>query len=293
MFSEFIFVGDMIIIPPPVLPLDGLTPSAVFSVRKLKSSWTGPCMRVIRGGDLAQQDIYFDSSSGYVDIADLSSFIGGQSATVFRWYDQSGNNYIAQGRGSLPIVAVSGSIITDFGGKLTCSFASVSYFDIITSASTSVPLSDVIIPSEYTSFSVFKANVIPTTGIVYDGVGVWADKDGYAGHYIYDNKSAGYNWDSGLSFSEVSIATSTAYLAESRHDSGEMYHKVNAGTESNSPSGDTQVLTENVKIGAGFTTGSSRKLNGKISEIIVFPEVLTTIQRSALTTNINSFYTIF
>lgn len=72
-------------------PLDVYPGAAgAYSVRKLRTAYTGPCMRVVRSSDGVQMDIGF-LSNGLIDTTSLLTFIGLNSAIVFKWYDQSGN----------------------------------------------------------------------------------------------------------------------------------------------------------------------------------------------------------
>ena len=63
-----------------------------LSVRQLTSAYTGPCIRVQRTFDSAQQDIGF-TSSGDLDVAALETFCASTDGYVVTWYDQSGNGY--------------------------------------------------------------------------------------------------------------------------------------------------------------------------------------------------------
>ena len=74
--------------PPYTPPLDGATDIlAAYSVRKLLSTYSGPCMEVHRVSDGAKQDIYFDSD-GLVNTADIIAFASGSDLEVSTWYDQ-------------------------------------------------------------------------------------------------------------------------------------------------------------------------------------------------------------
>ncbi|MBD2200147.1 MULTISPECIES: arabinofuranosidase catalytic domain-containing protein [Calothrix] len=84
--------SDTPITTTPTLALDGYT-NVVFaySLTKLFSDYTGPCIRVRRSSDNAQQDIYFDSN-GQLDITSLLDFVGSSNGFITVYYDQSPNN---------------------------------------------------------------------------------------------------------------------------------------------------------------------------------------------------------
>ena len=77
-------------------PLDTYTGAeAAFSVRLLRTAYTGDCLRVRRSSDNTEQDIGFDSN-GDLDTSALVTFVGsGNNGFVKTWYDQSGNGYDA------------------------------------------------------------------------------------------------------------------------------------------------------------------------------------------------------
>lgn len=63
---------------------------SAYSVRKLRTGYTGACLRVRRSSDNTEQDIGFTSAGG-LDTSALSSFVGAGNGFVTKWYDQSGN----------------------------------------------------------------------------------------------------------------------------------------------------------------------------------------------------------
>jgi len=81
-------------VAPPVgtllLDLYGTDVEAAYSVRKLKTSYSGSCMRV-RNASSVELDIGFDSN-GDLDTATLLTHTGSGSGYVVKWYDQSGNS---------------------------------------------------------------------------------------------------------------------------------------------------------------------------------------------------------
>ena len=70
--------------------LDGLSPAASFSIRRLPGAYDGPLIRVRRSSDGAAQDIGA-TIAGNLNTTELVSFCGGSSCFVSTWYDQSGN----------------------------------------------------------------------------------------------------------------------------------------------------------------------------------------------------------
>lgn len=71
--------------------LDVYTGSSVaYSLRKLRTAYTGNSIRIRRSNDNSETDIGFDSNNN-LDTTSLLSFVGSNSAFITTWYDQSGN----------------------------------------------------------------------------------------------------------------------------------------------------------------------------------------------------------
>ena len=64
--------------------------AAAYSLRKLRTAYTGNAMRVRRSSDNGEQNIGFDAN-GNLDTASLLAFVGAGNGFVTTWYDQSGN----------------------------------------------------------------------------------------------------------------------------------------------------------------------------------------------------------
>jgi hypothetical protein len=72
------------------LLLDTYSGAAVaYSVRKLRTAYSGAALRVRRSSDNAESDIGFVANQ--LDTASLLSFVGAGNGFVTTWYDQSGN----------------------------------------------------------------------------------------------------------------------------------------------------------------------------------------------------------
>ena len=77
---------------PPASPLilDTYPNAAVaYSLRKLRTAYTGAAIRVRRSSDNAEQDFGFVAN--VLDTASLLTFCGAGNGFVTTWYDQSGN----------------------------------------------------------------------------------------------------------------------------------------------------------------------------------------------------------
>jgi hypothetical protein len=95
------------------LLLDGLNSSAAYSLRKLRTAYSGPVIRVRRSSDNAEADIGF-TASGDLDTVTLLAFVGTGNGFVTTWYDQSGNgrNATQLDPTRQPQIVASGAVLT-------------------------------------------------------------------------------------------------------------------------------------------------------------------------------------
>ena len=83
--------------------------AAAYSLRKLRSAYTGNAIRVRRASDNTEQNIGFVNN--VLDTATLASFCSGTNGFVTTWYDQSGN-----GRDATQTTAINQPQIYDIVG---------------------------------------------------------------------------------------------------------------------------------------------------------------------------------
>jgi len=89
--------------------------AVAYSLRKLRTAYTGNCIRVRRSSDNAEQDIGF--SEGFLNTASLLSFVGANNGFVTTWYDQSGlaRNATQSTTTAQPVIVSSGALVTSGG----------------------------------------------------------------------------------------------------------------------------------------------------------------------------------
>jgi hypothetical protein len=105
---------------PPVPPYSYLLDdysgaAAAYSLRKLRSAYTGDAIRVRRSSDNTEQNIGFVSN--VLDTASLLTFCGVGNGFVTTWYDQSGNAYntTQSTAANQPQIVLSGAMLTTNG----------------------------------------------------------------------------------------------------------------------------------------------------------------------------------
>lgn len=90
--------------------------AAAYSVRKLRTAYTGSAIRVREDSGDTELDIGFDSN-GDLDTAAISTHCGVNNGYVVTWYDQSGNgnNATQTTNGSQPQIYNGAAVITENG----------------------------------------------------------------------------------------------------------------------------------------------------------------------------------
>jgi hypothetical protein len=107
-------IADLTVTGSATLLLD-LYPNAAaaYSLRKLRTAYTGSAIRVRRSSDNTEQDIGFVNN--VLNTSALTTFCGVGNGFVTTWYDQSGNAYNATETtaANQPQIVSSGSVILD------------------------------------------------------------------------------------------------------------------------------------------------------------------------------------
>jgi Alpha-L-arabinofuranosidase B, catalytic len=99
------------------LPLDSISSAAAYSVRKLRTAYSGSAIRVRRSSDNEEREIGF-TPAGDLDTAALMDHCGSGSGFVTTWYDQSGNvrNAVQTNPANQPRIVNAGAV--DVAGGL-------------------------------------------------------------------------------------------------------------------------------------------------------------------------------
>jgi hypothetical protein len=104
--------------------------AAAYSLRKLRSAYTGNCIRVRRSSDNTAIDIGF--LNNILDTTTLLTFVGAGNGVVDIWYDQSGNANNATSTAS-PDIVISGVLQTQNSKpciRIRGALLGARYFDI-------------------------------------------------------------------------------------------------------------------------------------------------------------------
>jgi hypothetical protein len=270
--------------------------AAAYSLRKLRTAYTGSAIRVRRSNDNTEQDIGFVGND--LDTASLKTFVGANSGFVTTWYDQSTNARDATQTtaANQPRIVNAGTVQRE-NGKVTLFFDGTN--DNLTRSAgaylTNVNqgfifsinkrdannASEAVIIQFRTSTSLTRAllsyriSAAGNQGI--GGGGRRLDSDAF--------QAVGTNsYNGNLLLASVHFNWQNALLNVYENGLG-------AGTRNPfQTSGNTSNTNGDFFIGCG--NGNTNFLNGKISEIIVYNTDQSS-NRTGIETNINSYYGIY
>lgn len=253
--------------------------TAAYSLRLLRTDYTGSAIRVRRASDNTEQDIGFVNNE--LDTASLTSFCSGTNGFVKTWYDQSGNGRDAtqSTAANQPQIVSGGSVILE-NGKPAVQFDGSDDFytnNLAVSTLTSFAVSRIVSESDF--------NFIYDTNLHIDNarlrMGLWNNNT-----YFVDNSGA---------FS--TNATSTIFSNNQQHKWYGLHDT--SGTEISIDSESVQTNTNTLF--SGTTTdmyigarndGIDHYLEGTIQELILYPSDQSS-NRTGIETNINAQYQIY
>ena len=111
-----VYLGSNLVWEKAGLLLDDYPNASVaYSLRKLRTAYTGSAIKVRRSSDNTEQDIGFVGNE--LDTSSLLSFVGAGDGFVSKWYDQSGagNDALQSTASNQPLIVSSGSVILNEG----------------------------------------------------------------------------------------------------------------------------------------------------------------------------------
>ena len=247
--------------------------AAAYSLRKLRTAYTGSAIRVRRSNDNAETDIGFNVF-GELDTVSLAAHCGSNDGFVKTWYDQSGNaNDATQTTAaSQPKIYDSVTGVVTENGKPALQFdGTTDYFEpTITIAASDYSLHAV---TKDTSNDMFLFDA-QSGRLVFDGRG------GTRGVY-FDGSWKGTSHSGTAqqlqSIYAISPSSGQSYVDGSQINTGLTYTQTAIGGT--------------IALGASFG-GADHHIVGVIQEFVLYDSDQST-NRTNIESNINTFYSIY
>jgi hypothetical protein len=250
--------------------------AAAYSLRKLRSAYSGSAIQVRRSSDNATSNIGFDSS-GNLDTTTLTTFVGAGSGFITTWYDQSGNSINATQSTTAyqPRIVLSGSIETQLS-KPTIKLTNSAGNGFTTSLTLNNPFSII---------SVVSQDLTPTLG------NFRLFQSGSNNSIIVikrvDNLSV-YTGTTVLANFPLQVSNQP-YIISFLRQSTTSYIYQNNTSVTNSSTSSANWGTFRIN-GQGVFPGEA--VLGKMSELIIY-STNQNANISGINSNINSYYTIY
>jgi uncharacterized protein (TIGR02145 family) len=289
--------------------LSSTAASVAYSLRQLSTSYTGPLVRIYVG--TSYYDVYPDASNKNFSLSSsisapivsynavvsvpsanaLSSIItaGTTNATVAIWYDQSGNgvNVLTSSTTTGPKIITAGNIRL-MNGKPTINFfgaqtsptpsALISQNTVNYSTQQSATVNAVVqnVGSTSNISGIYSTGISGGWGLNYDQTnGYWLDGNGC-------NQAK-----SGAPSTTAKIVT--GFMNKSDNSTSIYENSVQKGTRTISCQ-ITNGTADKICIGLRAENGGNRKFDGNISEVILFPTLLSSAEQGSLETNQTQTY---
>lgn len=273
--------------------------SGAYSLRKLNCNYTGFAIRVRNSSSGSTQDIGFNNL-GDLDTVSLKSFIGSNSGTIVRWYDQSGNGRTARQTtvANQPSIVNSGVLVTSSVSKApSIEFSGNQWLDCGESVQTMTnngAEGSVFLVMTASTFSQTHFGAVSTTGGL-------PSPDRWASHINWSDDNLYFDAGNCCSSPNNRVITSNGSnvnlwrqysLVRTSTVSTIRVAGVVKATNSGFPASVRTTTTSNFWIGApsGWTVNSMNPMTGKMAEIIIFPSGVTGNDLNAIETSQKVYY---
>jgi hypothetical protein len=273
--------------------------AAAYSLRKLRSGYTGDAIKVRRASDNTEQDIGFVNNE--LDTSALTTFCSGTNGFVTTWYDQSGNarNATQKTAARQPQIVTSGSVIT-LNSKPSILWVtgdgamSLDYSNLVGSNSYSIAsVFSAIEATQYTKLLSIGPDDL-TNGVWYTintggAVLEWEDNDtGFAGN--------GYSNPVGpmvIGNSRIipdSITTQNLLTTVLSASNAKMFKNGSEISYRIQRTGNCYTTTANLII--GNSPNNANRMNGRLQELVIWQSDENS-NIGGINNNINDFYSIY
>jgi hypothetical protein len=299
-FSVFVFCSDAQIIrannyyvpfASANLLLD-LNPgaAAAYSLRKVRTAYTGAAIRVRRSSDNTEQDIGFVGVD--LDTVSLKNFVGANSGFVATWYDQSSSNNLTQTTAARQARIINAGVIDRQSGR------PVVFFDGNDNLFTAADIT-------HTDYSVFSAVYFRTAATAANSLGDLYRSNGVSNVLRFGGNPTSaftneriilYNAESGLkgfayTATDIAVGSYVYSILYTYINTLSIYQNATnltleniAFTASNYP--------KSFRVLGGGTTTTNGSYASNVFEFILYTSDQSA-NRTAIESNINTYYAIY
>jgi hypothetical protein len=257
-------------------------PNAIgaYSFRKLRTAYTGNCIRIRRSNDNSEQDIAFVSN--YIDTVSMKTFVGANNGFIVNWYNQADTGRTASQSTSTaqPRIINSGSI--DYqNNKVTGVYDGNDFFN----------LSSAIIPSDsiYAAFTLAKRNTSTSSYVIF------GNNSSNALTISYLNSSSRWYFQKSTAYLEStsSDATTNRILMSGISGTGSDFKLYKNGSEISTNNLKLTITNSINRLGRyNSSTSSNTTHTGNIQEIIIYTSNQSS-NRTGIERMLNRFYAIY
>lgn len=274
---------------------DYTTATAAYSTRRLSSTYTGSLLRVRRTANGAEQDIGYDSN-GDLDTTSLTTFANGSACRVSVWYDQSGsgNDLTMISSGAQPEI-YNGQVFYSIGtgGGKAISFDSTFYMEATADlhAGAFYATSAVVTGSTIGNLHILNQDDSLIGGTARIGQYLRTGSTANTARSVLFNSAGTSTADNTAS---STVAANSSYVISAHGNSSKVEAFVDGATNgSTSLTGPLRHGSGLYRVGASAHSGTAAGLwNGRIAEVIFFDEDMSSVDQSAVVTDIQTYFSI-
>ena len=248
--------------------------TAAYGLRKVRTAYAGPAIRVRRSSDNAEQDIGFVRNGLELDTSALLTFVGAGNGFVTTWYDQSGSglNATQATAGSQPMIVSAGTLET-INNRPAIHFA----------AQTLATISSATWPSgaaNRTLNAVYKFSNLANT---YQSLVHWGtNSSGTASRLYKSGSELGFFGNVHSVYGAYGLDTTTVHTLTATHNAGTV-NVFSDGTLSNTGAV-TLNTTANTPLQLGRYDGTHTYF-GHLAEVLIYSSALSDANRATIERN--------
>jgi len=278
--------------------------TAAYSLRLLRSGYSGSAIRVRRADDNAEQDIGFRNNE--LDTSSLATFSLGSDCFITTWYEQSGAsgaaNMTQSTASNQPKIydGATSSVVLE-NGKPTIDFdyTSTQHF-----SATPTNWSSIVDDTNHTISMVYNLNQYNSPrSVIYNITGDEVSSARGNTHIAmarsnqlrigyYDRGSTSWTKTAGFVQSIGGAQNGVQYLVTSIYDTADLNSFANSTIEDNTTSNPEGGIKANEFFLGCNSNATANPMDGNMQEFIIW-NVDQTTNRSGIETNINDYYSIY